>query len=107
MLGTNKYQQETKRLVIEIMDNEAAKDELRWDKQKDSLLHFDNRKLDSIQTLGLVIDNRFKFDKHIGSRTQKATTAYQAMSRLQNTKRGMTAAATHNIYTGMGCATFT
>ena len=83
------------------MDNEAAKDKLRWNTQKDGQLHFNSRKLDSIQTLGLVIDNRFKFDKHIKSRTQKATTAYQTVACLQNTQRGITPAVTRNIYAGM------
>lgn len=76
------YDQETKRLVIEIMYDAAVKGELHWHIQKDRQLHLYSHKLYSIKTLGLVINKRFKFNKHIKSRTQKATMAYQTMARL-------------------------
>ena len=105
--GTSRYHQETKRLVIEIIFSEAAKDELCGDKQKDGQLHINSYELDSIRMLELGIDNGFKFDMHIRRRTQKATAAYQAMTHLQNAKGGITPTATRNIHTCMVRAIFT
>lgn len=57
--------------------------------------------------VGLVIDNQLEFDKHIKSRAQTAMTEYQAMAPLQNTRGGITTAATHKICPDMICAIFT
>ena len=51
--------------VREIIDNEAAEEELPWNEQQDPQLHLKCQKLESIKTVWLTIDNRLTFNKHI------------------------------------------
>ena len=99
--GIGSYHIAIRRRVIEIMDEEAARESLQWDQNKDSQLYVNSRGLETSKTLGLTIDNRFRFDAYIKNRTRKALAAYQTMSRLQNCNYGITRKSSGSLYAGM------
>jgi len=84
--------------VDECLEKCAQKDKLSWDPQKNTRVTFGEGPLQSITTLGIVIDSRLSFQSHIDARTRKANRILQVMRRLANSNGRISPSA---LYTGM------
>ena len=75
--GSTQYRNAVCNEVSTIMDEEATANGMRWDPDRDSRLPFNARRTLTIKTLGLTIDNKFRFTKHIQIRTKKGSSGLQ------------------------------
>lgn len=78
----------------------AKEDKLEWDTSKDTRLDFGNNNTE-IKTLGIVVDSKLNFRKHIRARTEKAGAAMNVLLRLGNSNKGMSPRALRSMYTGL------
>lgn len=86
------------REVETILEEEAAGDGLRWDPNKESDVSFGVA--GATVTLGIHINSKLDFQPHIDARAAKAEQLRKLMTRLGNSRGGMSPRAMRALYTG-------
>ncbi|KAF8418328.1 hypothetical protein EV426DRAFT_577662 [Tirmania nivea] len=89
-----------------ILEEEARKEGLTWDKQKESRVDFGNGRRNRrggqnwTKTLGVRIDGDLSFKRHIAEKAAKASAVTATLARLTNSNGEISAKAARSFYTG-------